>query len=397
MSSNVNERARKTIRMRSRPVEAAGPLRKAIGFRARMVPAEAFGAQMCPQRQVVFASGAAATHSQEAARHGTRHEDLARERVGLACGVHFHPVREVTSVRLDYDFEVRVKPDGTSHRVPQSSKVILEIKCPHSKNMRNQIGARMQLHARQCLLELLAFPEAACLLFAVLNYKPDEEPSAHNYDSVLHRLNRASAMEALAQIRAHGLVRDFAEGIENAAVDDILSRMVSAAVELPKVSRMRTAQAAALLPELFAEIPEHLRQHIAKGFRYDDDVPEDCRRIAALGDQRIDGVPLSEFPRFFLRYSGRVALYHFCLQHLPGEAQAMLGRCCQKASDVRGTDARRRHILGGKSTGMSADAIFDLARSEQNRPRGKVPAPRGNRVAVTIAKRPGRRAQAGRA
>ena len=148
-------------------------MKKAIGFRARMAPAETFGTQMGPQRQVVFASGAAATHSREAARHGMRHEDLARERVGLACGVHFHPVREVTGVRLD-DFEVRVKPDGTSHRVPQSSKVILEIKCPHSKNMRNQIGAIMQLHARQCLLELLAFPEAACLLFAVLNYKPGE-------------------------------------------------------------------------------------------------------------------------------------------------------------------------------------------------------------------------------
>ena len=159
---------------------------------------------------------------------------------------------------------------------------------------------------------------------------------------------------------------------------------------------MRTAQAAVLLPELFAEIPEHLRQHIAKDFRYDDHVLEDCSKIAALADQCIDGVPLSEFPRFFLHFSGRVAFYHFCLQHLPEEAQAMLGRCCQKASDVRGTDARRRHILGGKNAGMSADAIFDLARSEQNRPRGKVPAPRGNRVAVTIAKRPGRRAQAGR-
>ena len=77
-----------------------------------------------------------------------RHEDLARDRVGLACGVHVHPVQEVTSVRLD-DFEVRVKPDDASHRVSQSSKVILEIKCQHSKNMRNQIGARMLLHARR--------------------------------------------------------------------------------------------------------------------------------------------------------------------------------------------------------------------------------------------------------
>ena len=78
----------------------------------------------------------------------------------MRLGVHFHAVREVTSVDLD-DFEVRVKPDGTSHRIPQSGKAILEIKCLHSKNMRNQIGARMQLHARQCLLELLRFPEAA--------------------------------------------------------------------------------------------------------------------------------------------------------------------------------------------------------------------------------------------
>ena len=108
------------------------------------------------------------------------------------------------SVQLD-DFEVRVVPDGASDVVPQKSKVILEIKCPHSKNMRNQAGTRMQLHARQCLLELLAYPEAACLLFAVLNYMPGAALSTRNYDSVLHRLDRASAMEALAEICARGL------------------------------------------------------------------------------------------------------------------------------------------------------------------------------------------------
>ena len=97
---------------------------------------------------VSFASGSAAVRSRDAVCHGVRQEAPARDKVSRACGVLFHPVEEVASVRLG-DVEVRVKPDGASDPVPQRSKAILEIKCPFSKNMRNQIGARMLLHARQ--------------------------------------------------------------------------------------------------------------------------------------------------------------------------------------------------------------------------------------------------------
>ena len=61
------------------------------------------------QRQVVFASGAAGVHSNEAVRHGIRQEGPARERVSCACGVYFYPVEDVTRVRLG-NYEVRVKP-----------------------------------------------------------------------------------------------------------------------------------------------------------------------------------------------------------------------------------------------------------------------------------------------
>ena len=84
--------------------------------------------------------------------------------------------------------------------------------------MRNLIGTRMQLHARQCLLELVAFPEAACLVFAVFDYAPGEDISNRNYDSVLHRLNRVSAMNALDELQTLGLVDDFARDVPNAEV-----------------------------------------------------------------------------------------------------------------------------------------------------------------------------------
>ena len=126
-----------------------------------------------PSQHVSFASGSAPVRSRDAVRHGVRQEARARHKISRACGILFHPVREVASVHLG-DVEVRVKPDGATDIVPQRSNAILEIKCPFSKNMRNQIGSRMSLHARQCLLELIAFPEAAFLIFAVLNYAPGE-------------------------------------------------------------------------------------------------------------------------------------------------------------------------------------------------------------------------------
>jgi len=37
--------------------------------------------------------------------------------------------------------------------------------------MRKQAGSRLELHAKQCLLELAAYPSAACLIFAALCFK----------------------------------------------------------------------------------------------------------------------------------------------------------------------------------------------------------------------------------
>ena len=123
---------------------------------------------MVSRRDVFFASGAARVYSNEAVRHGLRQEAPARERISRACGVLFYPVQEVVSVLLG-KYEVRVKPDGANGSDPRQISALLEIKCPYSKNMRNQIGSRMKLHARQCLLELVAFPTAEFLIFAVLN------------------------------------------------------------------------------------------------------------------------------------------------------------------------------------------------------------------------------------
>lgn len=314
---------------------------------------------------VSFASGSAPVRSRDAVRHGVLHEASARHKISRACGIWFHPVEEVASLHLG-DVEVRVKPDGATDIVPQRSTAILEIKCPFSKNMRNQIGSRMSLHARQCLCELIAFPEAAFLIFAVLNYAPGEETSNRNYDSVLHRLDRASAVDALDELRAVGLLRAFAKDELNPRVDAVLERMVSTAVPLPKVSRMKTAKAIELLPELFREIPRHLVDHIAKAFRHDDDVLDDCSRVAAVGAHFVDGIPICDLPRYFLRFSARVALHRFCQHHLPEQADSMLGRCCLSPSDVK----RAQSWLSYKESSLPANVVFDIARREQNKPRG---------------------------
>ena len=334
--------------------------------------------------RVVFASGAAPVRCADAVSHGIMHEDAARERVGLACGANFYPVRAVARVSLD-GYEVRVKPDGASDKVAANSQVLLEIKCPHARHMRSQIETRMLLDARQCLLELFAFPNAKCLVYAVLNYAPAGEQRNSNYDSALRRLDRADAMEALGAIRRAGCVEDFALDRANLEVGAILARMVGSATELPKLSDMGTAKAMKFLPELFGDVPASLQPHIAKGLRRDDTVGKDRELIAATGDQCIDGVPVSEFPRFFLRFAGRVAFYHFCLQRLPPEdADAMLGRCCTDKSDVQRTRSCLARILRGDSPGSpetSADYVFRMAAKEQNQPRapprsGGPPCPR---------------------
>ncbi len=70
-------------------------------------------------------------------------------------------------------------------------------------------------------------------------------------DSVLHRLDRTSAVQALEELQRQGLPNDLATDVPNPKVDAVLQRMVSTATELPKVGRMKSAKAAALLPELF--------------------------------------------------------------------------------------------------------------------------------------------------
>ena len=311
-----------------------------------------------------FASGSAPVRSRDAVRHGVRQEASARHRISRACGIWFHPVEEVASLHLG-DVEVRVKPDGATDIVPQRSNAILEIKCPFSKNMRNQIGSRMSLHARQCLCELIAFPEAAFLIFAVLNYAPGEETSNRNYDSVLQRLDRTSATRALDELRASDLVAAFAKDEANAEVDAVLERMVATAVPLPKVSKMKTAQAMELLPELFRQIPPHLVDYIAKGFRRDDHVFDDCEQLAALGEHFVGGIAMSELPRYVLRFSGRVALHRFCQHHLPEDSDAMLRRCCVDPSHVK----RAKSWLSCQDPSLSAGVVFDIARRQQNKPR----------------------------
>ncbi len=286
------------------------------------------------------------------------------ECVSRALGARFYPATSVASLHLG-DFEIRVKPDGGNDIVPQQSKVILEIKCPYSKNMRNQIGTRMQLHARQCLLELLAYPEAACLVFAVLNYAPSTDVRHRSRDSVLHRLDRTIAVEALEELERHGLANDLAKDVPNPKVDAVLQRMVSTAIELPKVARLKTATAATLLPELFDAIPKPLRGYIAKGLRYDSEVEKDRAKIAALGDHRVADVPVSDFPKYFLHFCGRVAYYRFCAEHLPGEEDAMLLRSCVDPCDVDGA----RTWLSHQDPEADADAVFRIACQGQNKPR----------------------------
>ena len=189
--------------------------------------------------------------------------------------------------------------------------------------------------------------------------------SNHSYDSSLHRLNRSSAMIALSELEDGGLAKDFVTGKPNPDVDAILQRMVATALGLPKVSQLNASTAATYLPELSEVIPEHLRGYIAKSMRYDDDVPGDCAKIAALGEHCVDGVPLADFPKYILLFSGRVAFYRFCSQHLPGEEDVLLRHCCLRQSDV--TSART--WLGHRDPAASAEIIFRIACQEQNQPR----------------------------
>ena len=213
---------------------------------------------MQTQRQALFyASGPITVFSADAARHGAQCEGHALKQLSGAFGVPLYLAR-VANVWLG-DAEVRVKPDAASVMDPREVNIIFEIKCPYSVAARKCIRDRIHLHARQCLLELLAFPLASCLVFAVFDYDPAAGALEH-YDSAVHRLDRTSADEAVAELERLDLMQDLAGDVPNLVVAAILRRMVAKAVELPKVKDMTPTKVATLLPELFEHhAPEHVR------------------------------------------------------------------------------------------------------------------------------------------
>ena len=90
--------------------------------------------------------------------------------------------------------------------------------------------------------------------------------------------------------------------------------MVIAAVPMAMLSAMRMSEAQRLVPELYEHIPRYLRGYVAHEVRLDGKVAADTERLAALGDCAVRGIPLSLFPNFYLRFAGRIALYHYCKQ-----------------------------------------------------------------------------------
>ncbi len=141
-------------------------------------------------------------------------------------------------------------------------------------------------------------------------------------------------------------------------VADILQRMVAAAVPMAKLSAMRMSEAQRLVPELYEHIPRYLRGYVAHEVRLDGKVAADTERLAALGDCAVRGVPLSLFPNFYLRFAGRIALYHYCKQKCPEEADEILARCCFTASTAASTRSKYDSSAG-------VDALFCVAAAEQ--------------------------------
>ena len=209
-------------------------------------------------RRVSFASGPVAVFSEDAVRHGVKYEPHALKQLCDAFGVCLYTLESATSVWSTRDLEVRVKPDATNANCPFEASVLLEIKCPYTEAARNSIHYRMRLHARQCFFELLAFPRAACLIFAVFDFDPSG-PGHSCRDSALHRLNRASVEAARLEFERLGLMDDLARDIPNEAVDGILHGMLEEAVELPGVKDMTPHVAHQFRPELFHKnVPEHV-------------------------------------------------------------------------------------------------------------------------------------------
>lgn len=324
---------------------------------------------------VVWASGGSdyGPVSERAVRHGIECEPLVIENLSRAFGVQLFPATETKDIFLTPEIILRARPDAVGGK---DNDVIVEIKCPWSKGRRGQIGQRMELHARQVCMELLAFPTAKCLIFAAVAIKPGRDKG---YDSALRRLDRACALDALTEMQEQGVLNDFAymtakheraargasqENIQK--VTAILDRMVAKAVDLPKLSKFKLKIALALLPELFTHVPTC----IAHDIRRDDEVASDCMLLHSPSttpgtdnEDTLGGLCITDLPKYYLRFNGRVALYHVCLQQ--GVSHDILSRCCFKKSDVSSAKFMHGKILrdGNLNVSDSVQKVYRLASS----------------------------------
>ena len=91
----------------------------------------------------------------------------------------------------------------------------------------------------------------------------------------------------------------------------------------------------------------------------------DTERLAAPGDCAVRGVPLALFPNFYLRFAGRIALYHYCKQKCPDEADEILARCCFAASTAGSTRSKYAIMLRHYDSSTGVDALFCKAAAEQ--------------------------------
>ena len=187
-----------------------------------------------------------------------------------------------------------------------------------------------------------------------------------------------SAVEGAAEV-------DATAASQSDRVAVILRRMVAVAVPMPKLGALRMSDAQRLIPELYEHIPAHLRGYVAHEVRLDDEVAADTERLAAFGGCAVRGMPLSLFPKFYLRFAGRIALYHYCKQKCPEEADEILKRCCFTTSTAASARSKYASMLRYYGGSAGVDAIFCHAAAEQGkRPPAEHPnASKRRRVAVS--------------
>lgn len=322
---------------------------------------------------VVWASGNKA-HAQnpKACQHGIDYEPVVIKRLSKAFGVQLFEVSDVLDLRLTPNITVRVIPDGSNKPNVLESEIILEVKCPYSRKMRSRIADRMELHARQCCFELLASPNAKYLIFAAVASKPvDQGGKGGIQNTDFKRLHRQAALDALTEIQANGLVEDFATEKSNDKITSILARMLTKASLLPKLSNLKVEIAMSILPDLFSHVPEHLREWIAHDVRRDRYVESDCMTLASCSQDTVVGtLNMKEFPKYYLRYSGRIAFYHFCLQSMPLKAEELLHRCCFKDGDVSAIKFKHGQLMRKNNLSLNTHVqlIFQQATQDQNQP-----------------------------